>query len=443
MEIQGNNAPSLQNCQTDGTDRSRNDRPARLSRLQCQCAAACRRRGRRCLPRWTSRPIRPRCMARAALRGASSRRRGATWPRWSAARPDHVVFTSGATEAAATLLTPDWRMGRGAAAHVAALRLGGRSSLPAEWRAFRGRRRSCASASTATACADLDALQRRWPRMTAPTACRWSPSMLANNETGVIQPIARDRRARARRPAACWWSTRCRRRAAFRSILQTARADYPDPVVAQDRRAEGRRRHRRGVRPDDAGAADHAAAGRKAAIAPARKTWPASPASARRQRMAATALARCRRVAAMRDRHRSRSCASWRPDAEIFGRGAPRACQHDILLAVPGLKAETAQIAFDLAGVALSAGSACSSGKVGSEPCAEGDGLRRPRARCASRSAHATRGASRSTRLPPTHATSEPTPAGLAIGSAACMGAVAWCRGVECWSDEIPVRRTI
>ena len=33
--------------------------------------------------------------------------------------------------------------------------------------------------------------------------------------------------------------------------------------------------------------------------------------------------------------------------------------------AIAGIKAETAQIAFDLAGVALSAGSACSSGKVG------------------------------------------------------------------------------
>ncbi|TIT87072.1 MAG: aminotransferase class V-fold PLP-dependent enzyme, partial [Mesorhizobium sp.] len=30
------------------------------------------------------------------------------------ARPEHVVFTSGATEAASTLLTPDWQMGRGA-----------------------------------------------------------------------------------------------------------------------------------------------------------------------------------------------------------------------------------------------------------------------------------------------------------------------------------------
>ncbi|WP_292280667.1 aminotransferase class V-fold PLP-dependent enzyme, partial [Mesorhizobium sp.] len=30
------------------------------------------------------------------------------------ARPEHVVFTSGATEASSTLLTPDWQMGRGA-----------------------------------------------------------------------------------------------------------------------------------------------------------------------------------------------------------------------------------------------------------------------------------------------------------------------------------------
>jgi len=35
-----------------------------------------------------------------------------------------------------------------------------------------------------------------------------------------------------------------------------------------------------------------------------------------------------------------------------------------MLFATPGLRAETALIAFDLAGVALSSGSACSSGKV-------------------------------------------------------------------------------
>jgi cysteine desulfurase len=36
-----------------------------------------------------------------------------------------------------------------------------------------------------------------------------------------------------------------------------------------------------------------------------------------------------------------------------------------IFFTIPGMKIETAQIAFDLAHIALSAGSACSSGKVG------------------------------------------------------------------------------
>jgi cysteine desulfurase len=52
------------------------------------------------------------------------------------------------------------------------------------------------------------------------------------------------------------------------------------------------------------------------------------------------------------------------PNAEIFGIGAPRLA-NTAFFAIPGAKAETVQIAFDLAGVALSAGSACSSGKVG------------------------------------------------------------------------------
>ncbi|WP_372425522.1 cysteine desulfurase family protein [Salinarimonas chemoclinalis] len=51
------------------------------------------------------------------------------------------------------------------------------------------------------------------------------------------------------------------------------------------------------------------------------------------------------------------------PGAVIFGEGAPR-LPNTILFAVPGLRAETALIAFDLGGVALSSGSACSSGKV-------------------------------------------------------------------------------
>jgi cysteine desulfurase len=52
-----------------------------------------------------------------------------------------------------------------------------------------------------------------------------------------------------------------------------------------------------------------------------------------------------------------------RPDMVVFGENAPR-LPNTLCLAIPGQKAETALIQFDLAGVSLSSGSACSSGKV-------------------------------------------------------------------------------
>jgi cysteine desulfurase len=50
-------------------------------------------------------------------------------------------------------------------------------------------------------------------------------------------------------------------------------------------------------------------------------------------------------------------------DAVVFGSGAER-LPNTLAFAIPGLRAETALIAFDLEGVAVSSGSACSSGKV-------------------------------------------------------------------------------
>lgn len=52
-----------------------------------------------------------------------------------------------------------------------------------------------------------------------------------------------------------------------------------------------------------------------------------------------------------------------RPDLTIFGQNTPR-LPNTLCIGLPGLRAETAVIAFDLAGVAVSSGSACSSGKV-------------------------------------------------------------------------------
>jgi cysteine desulfurase len=51
------------------------------------------------------------------------------------------------------------------------------------------------------------------------------------------------------------------------------------------------------------------------------------------------------------------------PDAVVFGETAPR-LPNTLCFAVPGLEAATLMIALDLAGVAVSSGSACSSGKV-------------------------------------------------------------------------------
>jgi cysteine desulfurase len=67
------------------------------------------------------------------------------------------------------------------------------------------------------------------------------------------------------------------------------------------------------------------------------------------------------RIAALRDRLETGLRRS--PDLVIFSDGPPR-LPNTTLFSAPGLKAETAVIGFDLAGIAVSSGSACSSGKV-------------------------------------------------------------------------------
>jgi cysteine desulfurase len=68
------------------------------------------------------------------------------------------------------------------------------------------------------------------------------------------------------------------------------------------------------------------------------------------------------RVRALRDRL-ERDLAASDPRTVIFGRNTER-IPNTSLFAVPGVKAETAVIALDLEGVAVSSGAACSSGKV-------------------------------------------------------------------------------
>jgi cysteine desulfurase len=68
------------------------------------------------------------------------------------------------------------------------------------------------------------------------------------------------------------------------------------------------------------------------------------------------------RMAALRARL-EHGVAEISPNAVFFGQNAQR-LPNTSLFAVPGIKAETALIALDLDGVAVSSGAACSSGKV-------------------------------------------------------------------------------
>jgi cysteine desulfurase len=89
------------------------------------------------------------------------------------------------------------------------------------------------------------------------------------------------------------------------------------------------------------------------------------------------------RMAALRDRIEA-GLRAESPDVVIFGAGAER-LPNTISFSKPGMKAETAIIAFDLNGIAVSSGSACSSGKVqpshvlaamGVEPALAGGAIR-------------------------------------------------------------------
>jgi cysteine desulfurase len=84
-------------------------------------------------------------------------------------------------------------------------------------------------------------------------------------------------------------------------------------------------------------------------------------------------LAEGARLAALRDRLTDAARAAA-PDMVVFGAAAPR-LHNTLCFAVPGVAAATLVIALDLAGVAVSAGSACSSGKVARSHVLEAMGI--------------------------------------------------------------------
>jgi cysteine desulfurase len=94
-------------------------------------------------------------------------------------------------------------------------------------------------------------------------------------------------------------------------------------------------------------------------------------------------LEKIERVRALRDGLEAR-IAALAPSAVVIGAQAAR-LPNTTSVAVPGTSAETLVIALDLAGVAVSAGAACSSGKVGASHVLEAMGLEPAVARAAVR----------------------------------------------------------
>ncbi len=88
-------------------------------------------------------------------------------------------------------------------------------------------------------------------------------------------------------------------------------------------------------------------------------------------------------IAALRD-EMERRIAHAVPSAVIFGRDAPR-LPNTSCIALPGLASETQVMALDLAGVAVSAGAACSSGRIRSSHVLRAMGIDEATASCAIR----------------------------------------------------------
>ncbi|KQT83524.1 cysteine desulfurase family protein [Aurantimonas sp. Leaf443] len=272
--------------------------------------------------------------------------------------PESVVFASGATESAAMLLGPDWLVGGRAtrffrlavlATDHSCLRDGG--SFPPD--------RVTRLPVDADGLIEIDALRAFVAQAPEPSLLALC---LANSETGVVQPL---------------------------DAIHAAIAGAPVTLVLDIVQAAGRM-------PIDAGRLGAAAlilSGHKigaakgigAAVIARAETRPmpllrgggqerglraGTPALALAASFgAAAALAATRtegdfeRLADLRDRLEAR-LVEGDPRIRVAGAGASRLVNTSCLVC-PGVKGETAQMALDLAGFAVSSGSACTSGKVG------------------------------------------------------------------------------
>ncbi len=265
-----------------------------------------------------------------------------------------VTFTSGGTEANNTVLTPDWRIG-GKPVELAAL-LVGATEHPSVLAGG-----GFAADEVQTIPVDGEGLIDPGVVRTMLARVRGRALvsvMLANNETGAIQPVAEIARA-AREAGAIVHCDAVQ--AAGRIPLDIATLGV-DALTLSAHKIGG---------PQGAGAIVRAS--EDVIFAPL-LTGGGQERRARggTENVAAIAGFSAAAAAALGDLGKAGLWAGWRdrladtvgPNAVVFSGGVPRLPQ-TLCFGVPGASAETIVIAMDLAGVAVSSGSACSSGKVG------------------------------------------------------------------------------
>lgn len=290
------------------------------------------------------------------------------------AEPHEVIFTSGGTEANATALAPipgdrPTRLVVSAVEHPS-VAAGGR--FPAA--AIR------VGPVDGDGVVDLAALADIVADAVRDGAVPLVALMLANNETGVVEPVAAAAeivRAAGGRlhvdavQAAGRLPVDIAALGADTLSLSAHKLGGPGGIgalVARDGRAVvplvvggGQEGRRRGGTENVAGIVGFAAAARAAQAG----------------------LAEMSRLGRIRDWLES-ALVPMCSNVVVFGRGAPR-LPNTSAFAVPGVAAETALIALDLDGVAVSAGSACASGKVAASPVLAAMGVPADLARCAVR----------------------------------------------------------
>ncbi|MBD9519127.1 cysteine desulfurase [Ensifer sp. ENS02] len=277
------------------------------------------------------------------------------------AKPGSVIFTSGATEAANLVLTPDFRMGR------TPLKIGRLYASAIEHPAVREGGRFPREALSeipviSDGVVDLPVLRELLSAHDRQLGLPMVAVMLVNNETGIIQPIAEITeivrahggilvvdavQAAGRVPLSIEdlgadflivSSHKIGGPKGAGALVARGEVMMPAPLIRGGGQEKG---HRSGTE-NPVAIAGFAAAARKVGEDVG-------------QRMGV--------VSALRDMLEGEMLAAA-TDVVIHGRDVSRV-GNTIFFTLPGLKAETGQIAFDLEGVALSAGSACSSGKVG------------------------------------------------------------------------------